>query len=127
MRRGVSFLAIMAIVIAGSEGRSSALAENPTHVVQVVAKKFTFEPAAIQVTAGEPVLLVIRSADTAHGFAIRELNIDIQIPRGGEAVTAGFIAPPAGRYEVSCTEFCGSGHGQMKAALVSVAATPTAR
>ena len=127
MRRGVSFLAIMAIVISGSEGRSSALAENPTHVVQVVAKKFTFEPAAIQVTAGEPVLLVIRSADTAHGFAIRELNIDIQIPRGGEAVTAGFIAPPAGRYEVSCTEFCGSGHGQMKAALVSVAATPTAR
>ena len=127
MRRGVSFLAIMAIVIAGSGGRSSAFAENPTHVVQVVAKKFTFEPPAIQVTAGEPVLLVIRSADTAHGFAIRELNIDIQIPRGGEAVTAGFIAPPAGRYEVSCTEFCGSGHGQMKAALVSVAATPTAR
>jgi cytochrome c oxidase subunit II len=127
MRRSVSFLAVIAIVIVGSEGNSSALAENPTHVVQVVAKKFTFEPASIQVTAGEPVLLVIRSADTAHGFAIRELNIDIQIPRGGEAVTAGFIAPPAGRYEVSCTEFCGSGHGQMKAALVSVAATPTAR
>src|SRR4029077_7809673 len=125
MRRSVSFLAVIAIVIVGSEGNSRALAENPPHVVQVVAKKFTFEPAVIQVTAGEPVLLVIRSADTAHGFAIRELNIDIQIPRGGEAVTAGFIAPPAGRYEVSCTEFCGSGHGQMKAALVSVAATPT--
>jgi cytochrome c oxidase subunit 2 len=114
-------------VIAGSEGSSSALAENPTHVVQVVAKKFTFEPATIQVTAGEPVLLVIRSADEAHGFAIRELNIDIKVPGGGEAVTAGFLAPPTGRYDVSCTEFCGSGHGQMKAALVSVAATPSAR
>ena len=126
MRRA-SFLANIAIVMVASAGNSIAIAENPVHVVQVVAKKFTFEPAVIQVTAGEPVLLVLRSADTAHGFAIRELNIDVQIPRGGEAVTAGFIAPPAGRYEVSCTEFCGSGHGQMKAALVSVAATPTSR
>jgi cytochrome c oxidase subunit 2 len=121
----VSF--VVGIAIAASAGNSIAIAENPVHVVQVVAKKFTFEPAVIQVTTGEPVLLVIRSADTAHGFAIRELQIDIKVPRGGEAVTAGFIAPPAGRYEVSCTEFCGSGHGQMKAALVSVAATPTSR
>ena len=29
----------------------------------------------------------------------------------------------AGRYEIDCSEFCGSGHGRMKAALVSVAAT----
>jgi cytochrome c oxidase subunit 2 len=127
MKRNVSLLAGIAFVIAVSAGASSALAENPVHVVQVVAKKFTFEPAVIQVTAGEPVLLVIRSADAAHGFAIRELNLDLQIPRGGEAVTAGFVAPPPGRYEVSCSEFCGSGHGQMKAALVSVAAAPTSR
>ena len=117
----------MAVVMAASARHPIAAGENPTHVVQVVAKKFTFEPAALQVTAGEPVLLVIRSADAPHGFAIRELNIDIQIPRGGEAVTVAFIAPPAGRYEVSCTEFCGSGHGQMKAALVSMASTPTSR
>lgn len=125
--RSASFLASIAIVMTASAANSIAATETPLHVVQVVAKKFTFEPAVIQVTAGEPVLLVLRSADTAHGFAIRELNIDIQIPGGGEAVTAGFIAPAAGRYEVSCTEFCGSGHGQMKAALVSVAATPTSQ
>jgi heme/copper-type cytochrome/quinol oxidase subunit 2 len=60
-----------------------------------------------------------------HGFAIRELNIDVQVPRSG-TVTVEFTAPRAGRYDIVCSEFCGSGHGQMKAALVSVAATPTA-
>jgi heme/copper-type cytochrome/quinol oxidase subunit 2 len=52
-------------------------------------------------------------------------RIDLQIPKGGEPVVAEFIAPSAGRYEVTCSEFCGSGHGQMQAALVSVAPTRT--
>ena len=93
----------------------------PVHEVQVVARKYTFEPAAIEVTAGEQVRLVIRSADTTHGFAIKKLKIKVVIPKGGEPVTVEFTAPPAGRYEIACSEFCGLGHHSMKAALVSVA------
>ena len=96
-------------------------AGEPVHEVQVLAKKFSFEPATIQVSAGEAVRLVIRSDDTTHGFSIPALNIEVQVPRHGEAVTVEFTAPPAGRYEIACSEFCGSRHGQMKAALVSVA------
>jgi len=110
----------LAIAMAVVAGTSSARAARPVHEVQVVAKKFTFEPATIQVVAGEPVRLVIRSADTLHGFAIRALKIDVEVPRGGEPVTAEFTAPPAGRYEIACSELCGSGHGHMRAALVSV-------
>jgi len=100
---------------------------DPVHEVEVVAKKFAFEPSVIRVIEGEPVRLVIRSADAVHGFAIRDLKIDVQIPRGGAPVTVEFTAPPPGRYEVACSEFCGSGHGQMKAALVSVGPTRTRR
>ena len=125
MRRSVSRLIGLAIAMMGSVGNSVANDEGRVHVVQVVARKFTFEPAIIQVTAGEPILLVIRSADTVHGFAIRDLKIEVQVPRGGEGVTVAFTAPPVGRYEISCDEFCGSGHGQMKAALVSVKPPPT--
>jgi len=100
---------------------------EPVHEVRVVARRFAFVPQFIDVTAGEPVRLVIRSDDGVHGFAIRELHIDVQIPRGGEAVTLEFMAPPAGRYEVACSEFCGTGHVQMKAALVSTAPTRTPR
>jgi cytochrome c oxidase subunit II len=127
MTRSVLLLIGLVLAMPGSSGMSGAHAGGGVHVVQVVARKFTFEPAVIQVTAGEPVLLVIRSSDTVHGFAIRDLKIDVQVPRGGEGVTVAFTAPPVGRYEISCDEFCGSGHGQMKAALVSLSAPPTTR
>jgi cytochrome c oxidase subunit 2 len=99
-----------------------AVAELPVHEVQIVASKFQFEPATIQVTAGETVRLVIRSKDGTHGFAIPTLKIDEHIPKSGDPVTVTFVAPAAGEYEIACSEFCGSGHGHMKAALVSVAA-----
>lgn len=123
MRR-IIFFAIVLVAISFVL-RASPSHANPVHEVRVVAKQFAFEPNVIQVTAGEPVRLVIRSADRVHGFAIRDLKIDVQIPRSGNVVVE-FTAPREGRYEIACSEFCGSGHGQMKAALVSVAATPTA-
>jgi cytochrome c oxidase subunit II len=98
---------------------------HSVHEVQLVATQYAFDPAVIDVTAGEPIRLVIRSGDRVHGFAIRELNIDVQIPRKGNVVVE-FTAPRPGRYEIACSEFCGSGHGHMKAALISTAATPTA-
>ena len=49
-------------------------AHRPVHEVQVVASKFRFEPAVIEVTAGEPVRLVIRSKDIVHGFAVPTLK-----------------------------------------------------
>ena len=125
MRRIIFFVLLIAVVAVSFVLRESPLRANPVHEVQVVAKQFAFEPAVIQVTPGEPVRLVIRSADRVHGFSIRDLKIDVQIPRSGNVVVE-FTAPGAGRYDIACSEFCGSGHGQMKAALVSIAATPTA-
>jgi len=99
-----------------------AVVQRPVHEVHVVASKFVFEPAAIEVTAGEPVRLVLRSKDTVHGFSIASLKIDVQIPKsGGEPVIVEFVAPQPGRFDIACSEFCGSGHGHMKAALISVA------
>ena len=126
MRTITSSWIVHAVVLASMLATPSS-SRADVHEVQVVAKKFSFEPPIIQVVAGEPVRLVIHSDDGVHGFAIRELNIDIQIPRGGAPVTVEFTAPRAGRYELACSAFCGSGHGQMKAALVSVTATPRAR
>ena len=114
----VSFGVGAAIVMAAASGAQAA---QPIHEVNVVAKKYSFEPATIQMVAGERVRLLIRSADGIHGFSIPELKIDLRIPKGGEPIVAELIAPPAGRYEVACSEFCGSGHSRMKAALVSVA------
>ena len=125
MRRIIFWSIAIVFVAISFVLRASPSHAVPVHEVEVVAKQFAFEPAVIQVTAGEPVRLVIRSSDRVHGFAIRDLKIDVQIPRRGNVVVE-FTAPPAGRYEIACSEFCGSGHKQMKAAIVSVTATPTA-
>jgi cytochrome c oxidase subunit 2 len=125
MRRITLFAIAIALVAVSLVWGAASSGANPVHEVQVVATKFAFEPAVIQVTAGEPVRLVIHSVDGVHGFSIRDLNIDVQIPRSGDVVVE-FTAPRAGRYEIACSEFCGSGHGHMKAAVVSVAPTPTA-
>jgi cytochrome c oxidase subunit II len=104
-----------------------AAADLPVHEVQVLAGKFAFDPPSIQVTTGEPVRLVIRSKDAVHGFSIPKLKIDVPIPKGGDPVMVEFVAPSPGRFEIACSEFCGSGHGRMKAALISVAPLTTNR
>lgn len=119
---GAAFLVAAALM----SPRAKA-ADRPVHEVQIVARKFAFEPSTIHVIAGEPVRLVIRSEDGTHGFAIPKLKIDVHISKTGDPVTVEFTAPPAGQYPIACSEFCGSGHGQMKAALVSVAAVTTTR
>ena len=118
---GATALAAVLIV------RGTAAADRPIHEIQISASRYTFDPATIQVNAGEPVRIVIRSTDGVHGFSIPKLNIDVQVPKGGDPVAAEFTAPAAGRYEIACSEFCGNGHGQMKAALVSVGSTQTSR
>ena len=55
--------------------------------------------------------------DTVHGFSIPKLKIDTQIAKGGDPVIVEF----------ACSEFCGIGHGQMKATLISTPTTQLSR
>ena len=105
----------------------TAAADRSVHEIQITASRYAFDPVTIQVNAGELVRVVIRSTDGVHGFSIPKLKIDVQVPKSGDPVTVEFTAPAAGRYEIACSEFCGSGHGQMKAALISVAPVTTNR
>jgi cytochrome c oxidase subunit 2 len=118
---GATALAAMLMV------RGTAAADRSVHEIQITASRYAFDPATIQVNAGEPVRIVIRSKDGVHGFSIPKLKIDVPVPKGGDPVTVEFTAPTAGRHEIACSEFCGSGHGRMKAALVSVGPTQTSR
>ena len=117
----------VAIIVTVLLGPRIAAADRPVHEVQIVASRFTFEPAIVQVVAGESVRIVVRSKDGTHGFSIPKLKIDLRVPDSGDPVTAEFTAPAAGAYEIACSEFCGRGHGQMKASLVSISVIKTDR
>ena len=87
-------------------------------VIDVVAKRFAFEPAQVEVTEGERVRLVVTSADGVHGVEIKKFKVGRTVPRGGEAVTIDFVASTPGQFPILCSEYCGDGHEDMKGMLV---------
>lgn len=95
-----------------------ASGDVPVRRFEITAARFRFEPAQIEVRAGDVVELVLRSADTDHGIAIKALGIKAGIPKGGAAVSVSFVAGRPGRFEFQCSEYCGSGHKRMKGELV---------
>ena len=86
--------------------------------IAVVAKRFAFEPASIEVIEGERIRLRVSSADGVHGLQVRKLRINKLIPRGGQAVTIDFVAAAPGTYEILCSEECGDGHDTMTGTLI---------
>ncbi|MGH9174042.1 MAG: cytochrome C oxidase subunit II, partial [Vicinamibacterales bacterium] len=75
----------------------------------------------IEVTDGERVRLLVKSADGVHGFEIKKFRVNALVPRGGEPVSVDFVASGPGTYEIMCSEECGDGHESMKGTLVVVA------
>jgi cytochrome c oxidase subunit 2 len=106
-----------------SNQQDPAAASMP-RTIEVVAKRFAFEPGRIEVTEGERVRLVVTSADGVHGLEIKKFKVSKKIPRGGEPVTIDFVASSAGEFPILCSEYCGDGHQDMKGMLV-VAAKPS--
>jgi len=119
-----------AVLFAGTTpviGSVPVPAADSPHIVEIVAKRFAFEPEQIDVAVGEPVRLVLRSADVTHGFEIDGYDVKVKIPKGGEPVRVDFVAERPGRFRVKCSEYCGSGHRRMRGEMVVRAAEGGAR
>jgi len=111
---------------AAMSNQQDPAAASAPRTIEVVAKRFAFEPARIEVTEGEKVRLVVKSGDGVHGVEIKKFKINKKIPRGGDPVTIDFVASSAGEFPILCSEYCGDGHDDMKGMLV-VAAKPSKR
>jgi cytochrome c oxidase subunit 2 len=120
---------VLAGVLAGAvTAQASSLQAVPSgpRDIEVVARRYAFEPAEIEVAEGETVRLLVRSADGPHGIEIKPFKVKKEIPRGAEPVVIEFTATTAGRFPILCSEYCGEGHGDMKGALVVVARSAAA-
>jgi cytochrome c oxidase subunit 2 len=101
-------LSMVLLLAAGGEDRQ----------IEVTASRFKFEPAVLEVSEGDHVVITVRSGDIEHGFAIKKLKVKATVPKGGESVRLEFVASKPGTYEISCSEYCGKGHSGMKGQLV---------
>ena len=116
----VCLVAVPATPAAPRAALAAVRADEP-RIIEVVARRFAWEPSEIQVTVGERVRLVLRTADGLHGMELKKFKIAKEIPRGSKPVTVEFTADEAGRFPFFCSEYCGDGHDDMKGVLVVVA------
>ena len=96
---------------------------DPVKTFDVIASQFKFEPATITVAEGDTVRLRLRSADRTHGIGIKAFRVKALIPKVGETVTVEFVADRAGTFDITCSEYCGTGHRAMKGKLIVLAGT----
>ena len=106
---------LLVLFIASSSAKPAA----PRHI-EVVAKRYAFEPAEITVQKGEAVELELSSADVPHGLRIRDLKIDVRVSKGKKA-EALFTPQATGTFVGHCSVFCGAGHGEMTLTIHVVA------
>jgi cytochrome c oxidase subunit 2 len=123
--RSASALAASVAVLVLTSGAVRPTLQEPSEpepkVFEVVARRFAFEPATIEVTEGDRVRLLVRSADGPHGVEIKEFKVKKAVPRakpGDQPVTIEFVASKAGTFPILCSEYCGSGHKDMTGTLV---------
>jgi cytochrome c oxidase subunit 2 len=112
-------------LLSATPGVSRPQAQEP-RVIEIVARRFVFEPAEVDVTVGERVTLAVRSGDGVHGIEIKKFKVKKEIPRGAEPVMIEFTATEEGRFPILCSEYCGNGHDDMKGTLVVKAREPQA-
>jgi len=108
---------------ASNRVRITASAEQAAEprTIEVIARRYTFEPATIEAVAGERLRILVKSGDGLHGFEIKKFKVSKEIPRGSEPVVIEFTATETGKFPILCSAFCGDGHGDMKGMLVVTA------
>jgi cytochrome c oxidase subunit 2 len=105
-------VALVVVVAASFYTARPVRAQAAPKRIEVVAKRFAFEPAEITLKSGQPVVLVLKSTDVAHGLRFRELNLDVKVDKGGTSELP-FTPGKTGDFVGHCSVFCGSGHGAM--------------
>jgi cytochrome c oxidase subunit 2 len=95
--------------------RPVSAADTPRRI-EVVSKRFVYEPAEITLKKGEPVVLALRSDDVTHGVKFPELNLQTEIRKGATSELS-FTPTKTGDFVGHCSHFCGSGHGVMTLTL----------
>lgn len=86
-------------------------------VIEITAKRFAFSPDKITLKKGQTVKLRLHSEDVTHGFFLRPLKLDEEIP-AGQTKDVTVTAQVAGTFMTICDHFCGAKHGNMSMTIV---------
>lgn len=86
-------------------------------IIEITAKRFAFSPDKITLKSGQTVKLRIHSEDVTHGFFLRPLKLDEEIP-AGQSIDVTVTPTVPGTFTTICDHFCGANHGNMNMTIV---------
>ena len=109
-------LAVLLVLTVVALAPHRTRAQDPK-VINIAAKRFEFTPNQITLRKGEPVKLLLTSADVTHGFYLKPLKIDeIIVP--GKTTEVNITPQTAGTYLLICDHFCGVNHAAMNMKVI---------
>lgn len=108
----ILFSCLTALLANGSRNRP-----DETPVVEITAKRFAFSPEKVTLKKDQTVKLRIHSEDVTHGFFLRPLGLDEEIP-AGQSIDVTVTPQTAGTFTTICDHFCGANHGNMNMTIV---------
>ena len=112
-RLTISALLLATVGLLASASLHTVRAAAPEEkTIQISARRFSYDPGEVTLKKGEPVTLIMRSEDVAHGLRVRELGIELKAGKGATA-QATITPDKTGDFVGHCSTFCGSGHGSM--------------
>jgi heme/copper-type cytochrome/quinol oxidase subunit 2 len=104
--------------VGNNPNNTTSAAGNPEpRVINILARRFEYEPSRIIVQKGELVTLRLESADVTHGLYLDGYGLDIKA-RPGMIGKATFRADKTGRYAFRCSVTCGEFHPYMIGFLI---------
>ena len=88
-----------------------------TKIINMIARRWSFNPDVIRVKQGEKVMLDIKSIDVTHGFSLPDFGVNAEL-KSGQSTKVEFTASKIGKFQFRCNVFCGAGHSQMAGSLI---------
>jgi len=86
----------------GGHGHESSAVPPGARRIEVSAGSFRFEPAELEVRAGEPIAIALSSTDVEHDLVIDEFDAHVYAG-AGETAEGGFTAGEPGSYPYYCS------------------------
>ena len=125
-----SILLLLAVLAMGCTQASNGQTNNPngsdnsngtaTGLLKeftIHAKQFEFNPSTITVNKGDRVKITLIADDVAHGFGLKEFNVNIR-PEPETPKTVEFVADKTGTFTFICSVPCGPGHKEMTGTII---------
>jgi cytochrome c oxidase subunit II len=101
------FLVLGAVVLIAPWPGSGPSAGGREIVVR--ARQYAYAPGVFRVPKGERVTLVLEAEDVTHGLYVDGYEVDlVAVP--GRPARKSFVADRSGKFQLRCSQVCGSLH-----------------